>query len=61
MAMKKFKKNKKFHVSQLRNRILTYWITKGWLQLFHIRVLASQKDEPQLQYNRRVCRWTWSM
>jgi len=25
--MKKYKKNKKFHFSQLSNRVLTYWIT----------------------------------
>jgi len=23
-------KNKKFHISQISNRVLTCWITKGW-------------------------------
>jgi len=33
-------KNKKFHVSQFRNRILTCWITKGWRKDYLDQVLS---------------------
>jgi len=34
-------KNKKFHVSQLRNRVLTCWITKGWRKTTWVKLSAS--------------------
>jgi len=34
-------KNEKFHVSQLRNRVLTCWITKGWRKTTWIKFSAS--------------------
>jgi len=33
--------NKKFHVSQLRNRVLTCWITKGWRKTTWVNFSAS--------------------
>jgi len=37
----KIQKNKKFHVSQLRNRVLTCWITKGWRKTTWVKFSAS--------------------
>ena len=34
-------KNKKFWVLQLRNRVVTYWITKGWQKTTWVKYSAS--------------------
>jgi len=34
-------KNKKLHVSQLSNRVLTCWITKGWRKTTWVKFSAS--------------------
>ena len=35
------RKNKKFHISQLSNRVLTCWITKGWRKTTLVKLSAS--------------------
>jgi len=35
------KKNKKFHVSQLGNRVLTCWIAKDWRKTTWVKFSAS--------------------
>jgi len=40
VVMKQYKK-KKFHVSQLSNRVLTCWITKGWRKTTWVKFSAS--------------------
>jgi len=34
-------KNKKFHVSQLSNRVLTCWITEGWRKTTWLKFSAN--------------------